>query len=285
MRPNVQCQVSLNGQQGEMLQPMDLSYLDRPEVLEVLFPLAYSPLFLPAPSPPVNAPTYPIETEEGIIINCNFWIAGKENPTILYFHGNGETVADHEWIAPYYNRRGINLFVADYRGYGSSDGKPTISNMLRDAQAVFQGFREIIKGEGFKESLFVMGRSLGSLPAVELAYNQQDGIKGLIVESGTANNFRRLWSSVGISEDVPVLNEDSLFLNKVKIRYVKKPVLIIHGETDELIPVGNGEELYQNAGTKEKRILIITGAGHNDVMMVDPELYFGSIEEFVTACG
>ena len=262
---------------------MDLSFLDQPEVLEVIFPVVYSPFYLTdyLQSPSSDVPSYSIEVEQGIRISCGFWVSGKEDPSILYFHGNGETVASHDWVAPFYNQRGINLFVADYRGYGSSNGKPTISNMIGDAHTIFKGFKEIIRKEGFKRSLFLMGRSLGSMPAIELAFNYQDEIRGLLIESGAANNFRRLWDYLGITEKGAILSEESLFLNKVKIRQVHKPTLIIHGENDQIISVKEGEELYQGSGAQDKRILIIPGADHNDVMMVEQSLYFDTIEEFV----
>ena len=268
-----------------MSDQMDLSFLDRPEVLQVIFPVVYSPFYLPdhLRSSPADVPGYSIEVEEGIKISCGFWVSGKEAPSILYFHGNGETVGTHQWVTPFYNQRGINLFVTDYRGYGSSDGKPTISNMIADAHTIFKGFTEILRKEGCKNSFFLMGRSLGSVPAIELASNYQDEICGLIIESGAANNFRSLWSYLGITEKEAILSEDSLFLNKVKIRKVDKPSLIIHGEYDQTIPVTEGEELYRNSGADDKKLLIIPGAGHNDIMMVNQSLYFDTIEEFVRA--
>jgi len=264
---------------------MDLSFLDHPEILRVIFPVAYSPFYLPGylQSSSADVPTYSIEVEEGISISCGFWVSGKGDPSILYFHGNGETVATHDWVAPFYNQRGINLFVADYRGYGSSGGKPTISNTIGDAHTLFKGFKEIIDKEGFRKSLFVMGRSLGSVPAIELAFNYQDEIGGLIIESGAASNFRRLWSYLGITGKEDVLSEESLFLNKVKIRQVRKPTLIIHGEYDQIISAEEGKELYQSSGAQDKRILIIPGADHNDIMVVNQSLYFDTIEEFVKA--
>lgn len=266
---------------------MDLSFLDHPDILRVIFPLVYSP-FYPPDYPQftsADVPSYSIEVEEGIKISCGFWISGKEDPSILYFHGNGETVASHEWVAPLYNQRGINLFVADYRGYGSSNGKPTISNMIGDAHIIFKGFEQIIRQEGFNRSLFVMGRSLGSVPAVELAFNYQDEIQGLIIESGTANNFRRLWNYLEVTEKEVILSEESLFLNKVKIRQVHQPTLIIHGEYDQIISVEEGKELYQSSGAQDKKILIIPGADHNDIMIVKQSLYFDTIEEFVKDYG
>jgi alpha-beta hydrolase superfamily lysophospholipase len=261
---------------------LDLSFLDWPEALEIIFPLYYSPWHVLDTPASVDVPGYFIEVEEGIKIHYGLWAKGKEYPTILYFHGNGETVAGHEWVAPFYNERGINLFVADYRGYGLSDDRPTIANLLNDADIIFREFKKILSQEGFKESLFLMGHSLGSLPATEIALNHQEEICGLIIESGTANNFRRLWEYLGITGK-EVVSEEGSFLNKIKIRQVHRPTLIIHGEEDQTIAVTEGKELYQYSGSKDKRILIIPGAGHNDIMMVDSNLYFDTIKEFVTA--
>ena len=266
-----------------MSHEMDLSFLDRPEILEVIFPVVYSP-FLPydyVQHHPSSGRTCSIEVERDIKIDCGFWVSGKDSPSILYFHGNGETVPDYEWVAPLYNQRGINLFVADYRGYGSSDGKPTVSNMLTDAHALFSGFQDVLSKEGFKANVFLMGRSLGSLPAIELAFHYQDNICGLIVESGSAHNFRRLWDYLGDSEREAMLSEDTPFLNKVKMRQISKPTLVIHGERDQILPVNEGQELYRNSGAEDKKLLIIPGADHNDVMVRDQNLYFDTIEEFV----
>ncbi len=267
-----------------MSHETDLSFLDRPEILEVVFPLACSPLYsvtnFLTPALPDTATRF-IEVEHGVRLGCGFWPVQKECPTFLYFHGNGETAGIHQWIAPYYNQRKINLFVADYRGYGVSEGKPTVTNMLQDAHPIFKGFQEILQKEGYAKKLFVMGRSLGSIPALEVAFHYQDEICGLIIESGTASNFRPLWSHLGKTERDMV--ENSGFLNQVKIHSVYRPTLIIHGENDQIIPVQEGRELYENSPAKDKRIFIVPGADHNDVMVVRQEQYFQVIADFVTA--
>ncbi|MFC2034276.1 alpha/beta hydrolase [Chloroflexota bacterium] len=261
---------------------MDLSSLDRLDILEMIFPLVYSPLYTfdHSQSVPDKIINYSIEVETGVNIHCGFWVSAKDCPSILYFHGNGETVSNYDWIAPFYTQKGINLFVAEYRGYGSSDGKPTISNMNSDTHIIFNRFKEMINQEGFNRNIFVMGRSLGSIPAVDLSFNNQDEICGLIIESGTDNNFRNLWTFTGI-DDKGLLDEDSLFLNKVKLRQIIKPTLIIHGENDSLIPVKASEELYKNSAAKDKHILLIPGADHNNVMLVKQDEYFDTIEFFV----
>ena len=264
-----------------MSHESDISFLDKPEILEVIFPLAYSHFYFSSPSTNSlsGAAIHFIEVEEGIRIGCGFWTRGKEFPTVLYFHGNGETMIDHNWIAQFYMQIGVNLFVADYRGYGLSDGKPTVTNLIRDSHVIFKGFRKLIEEDEYESKLFVMGRSLGSIPAIELAYHYQESLKGLIVESGAANNFHRLWSYLELSE-IESLSVKK-FLNKEKIKSVLIPTCIIHGELDQIIPVQEGLELHENSGAGDKDILVVSGADHNDLMIRGQRQYFAKIEEFV----
>ena len=103
---------------------------------------------------------------------------------MLYFHGNAMIVDDMDLFAPLFNDVGVNLFVAGYRGFGLSNGTPTVTNMFKDSHRVFEGFKKTVEDYGFRKSFFVMGFSLGSFSAIELAYNYQDDLQGLIVQSG-----------------------------------------------------------------------------------------------------
>ncbi len=257
-----------------MSHEIDLSFLDLPEILEIVFPLAYSNFYFPTRSQP---PSF-IDIGEGIRVSYGFWMRSSSSPTILYFHGNGETVGDYAEIAKFYNQRNINIFVVSYRGYGLSTGSPTITNMLRDSHSIFKEFKKIIEKEGCRKKPFLMGRSLGSTPAIELAYHHQMELSGIIVESGLANNFRRWWRYLKPRDREFILNEKGEFLNKVKARAIKIPTLIIHGEYDSIIPLSEAKELYENLASKNKKLIIISGADHNDLMT---ELYFDAIEEFV----
>jgi alpha-beta hydrolase superfamily lysophospholipase len=140
----------------------DLSILDQPQVLQVIFyPRRDSPKIDLGSDTTVHF----IEVEEDISISCRFYWGDTDSPNILYFQGNGEIDSDYDPIALQYNQRKINLFLADYRGYGMSGGHPTGTSMIRDAHKIFQGFKEILKGRGGKHPLFLMGRSLESASA------------------------------------------------------------------------------------------------------------------------
>jgi uncharacterized protein len=129
--------------------------------------------------------------------------------------------------------------------------------------------------------LFVMGRSLGSLSAVELAVSYPQDLKGLIIESGFAS-AGKLLMYLGTLISFPRL-EDFEKAALERLRSITMPILIIHGECDEIIPFEQAEVLYQNVGSKDKRLLRIPGAGHNDIMLIGMEQYFQAVSEFLSS--
>jgi hypothetical protein len=262
------------------VEDVGLSFLDQPEIKRALLGTLFYPQKTSVKPRAPNAKDYFIEVQKGVRIGCRYHIRDKDYPSLLYFHGNGETVDSMDPFAPLYNDIGINLFVASYRGYGLSNGTPTVTSMFKDSHRIFAGFKKIVEDRGFKKSLFLMGRSLGSLSAVRLAYNFQDDIQGLIVESGPANNLRQFFSPI-IPPEHPIWRDDSIFLNKVKLRSITKPTLIIHGEEDTLIPVEEARMLYENSAAKDKRLVIIPGADHSDPFITGKKQYYDAIRKFV----
>jgi len=256
-----------------LISQPDYSDLDRPEILSFVF----YPRRDWTPTPP-GAADYSIPVGEGVAISCRFYLDAADSPCILYFHGNGEVVSDHDWIAPLYNREGISLFVVDYRGYGLSGGTPNFSHMTADAHSICRFFAETVRPQGSSRPLFVMGRSLGTHSAVELAFHYPERFRGLIVESGLAN-IARLVNLFGLhSERVAELAEAL----SARIQSITLPALIIHGEQDSLIPLSHATELHNSIGSVEKRLVVIPGADHNDIMLVGTEQYFSAIREFVS---
>lgn len=226
-----------------------------------------------------KAINYFVAVAQDISIGCRFYPARADGPNILYFHGNGETAPDYDYIAPVYAEKGLNLFVADYRGYGMSGGSPTCSSMIKDAHPVLQGFTACLSDMGHTGDVYVMGRSLGSAPAIELAYHYQQQFKGLIVESGFASARNQIMR-LGISHLFDAREEPVGFGNDLKIREITIPTLIIHGEWDEIIPAEEGHTLYELSGAREKLSLFIPNAGHNDLMMYGLHAYMEAIEQF-----
>jgi len=257
-----------------MSHQVDYSQLDQPQILGFVFypRIDWTP-------PPPGATDHLVPVADGISISCRFYPVNDSAPNILFFHGNGEVIYDYDGIAPMYNRAGVNLFVADYRGYGQSGGRPSFSNTVADAPIILNYLRDTLQGSGYSGPIFVMGRSLGSLSSVELAANNSQHIAGLIIESGfaSAGRFFRYAPSVFGSVQIEAFEKANL----EKIHSITIPVLIIHGDCDEIIPYEQAEVFYENAGSEVKRLLTIHGAGHNDILLVGMQEYFSAIKEFI----
>jgi alpha-beta hydrolase superfamily lysophospholipase len=202
-----------------------------------------------------------------------------EWPWILFFHGNGEVVSDYDEMSPFYHQKKINLVVADYRGYGASSGTPTLTDLVQDTHVIFKEVREELSRRNLRKDLWVMGRSLGSISALELAYHHQGEIKGLIIESGFPSVVRIMFH-LGIPTQVMGLEKiDQECLERIKKIFI--PALIIHGEQDSLVPLENAKDIYQNLGAQEKELLVIPSATHNDIMIVGFVDYFKSLQQFI----
>lgn len=214
-----------------------------------------------------------------VSISCRLHQGDKAWPWILYFHGNGEVVSDYDEIAPFYREKGLNLAVADYRGYGASGGSPNFTHLLADAQPVFDGVRDELSRRRLKRDLWVMGRSMGSLPAAELAYHCPDRMKGLMIESGFASVTRLIKHLRLPSGDVHLapIEEERL----ARVRKISTPALILHGESDTLVPLEEARDLHRLLGSARKKLVIIPGADHNTILFSDLNRYFTEIRNFV----
>ena len=252
----------------------DYSILDVPSIAGTMFypRKAYSPC-------PGNAFDLMMPVAEGVEVAVRFYPQDVKQPAILYFHGNGEVIYDYDDIAPIYNRLGINLILADYRGYGSSGGTPNFTAVCQDAKVILTSVKEELARRGFRSELWIMGRSLGSLSALELAASCPDRIKGLIIESGFANVARIMKNSGRIPKGTPLTQFDQECLHMVKS--ITVPTLILHGAEDQLVPYREAEDLYENLGSADKKLVAIPRAGHNDIMFVGMKQYFGEIVAFL----
>jgi pimeloyl-ACP methyl ester carboxylesterase len=125
-----------------------------------------------------------------------------------------------------------------------------------------------------------MGRSLGSVPALEIGCCYQDEIGGLILDSGFARTVPLL-NRLGVETGTLGITEANGFANFGKIRQIGKPTLIIHGQKDEIVPPADADILLFNSGTQRKQLMLAAGCGHNDILLHCREDYFNTIKNFV----
>ncbi|MAQ54648.1 MAG: alpha/beta hydrolase [Chloroflexi bacterium] len=249
---------------------VDYSALDDPNIsMNSFFPRqGWTPT-------PEGVQDYTVNVGDDIGLSCRFFSYGNSAPTILFFYGNGETAIDYNSIAPFYNQIGLNFFVADYRGYGKSGGSPSFTTMLSDASTVLEAMRIVLGASGYQGPVYVMGRSMGRHSAFELAAKEDPAINGVIIESGRPS----LGQFTGglVPQQADELEE----AYRAKAASIAIPVLVIHGEMDALAPLDDAEEMFRNFASTEKKMLVIPGAGHNDLLFKGLDEYFTAIGDFI----
>ena len=246
---------------------------DRHEVLNLLFH--------PRPGLPVHEETnhcfdlfMPAHDGERLSIRCH--LKGTDLPTLIFFHGNGEVASDYDEFAPHLTGCGFNFIIAEYRGYGLSRGEPSVAHMLTDARTSFTFMEGWLKNRGYNGPMVVMGRSLGSAPALELVAAFPERVHALVIESGFAR-FIPLLHTTGLPQWMELPKESEGPANLAKISTYEGPVLIIHANEDAIIPFHEGEDLFEASPSEEKHFLEVKNAGHNDVFYVGHRNYLEAL--------
>jgi len=165
------------------------------------------------------------------------------------------------------HRWGFNVFAYDYRGYGTSDGRPSERNVYEDGDTVYEYLTQQLQIP--PDRIIVYGQSVGGGSATKLA--TQYPVAGLILESTFTSAFR-------VVVPFPLLPFDK-FPNRNRLQTVECPVLVMHGAADRIIPIRHGQALY-TAARNPKQSLWIEGAGHNDFTWVAGERHRHALLSF-----
>lgn len=187
--------------------------------------------------------------------------------TILYAHGNAEDLGEIRQFIEQLRDLGFNVLAYDYRGYGTSSGTPTENHAYQDIDAAYSYLTKDLKI--LPKNIIVFGRSVGGGSAVDLAARQPVG--GLIIESTFTSAFQ-------VVVPIKILPFDK-FNNLEKIKKVNCPVLIMHGQADEIIPFTHAQKLYA-ASPSPKLKLWVDNASHNDFFGVAGQRYKNILREF-----
>lgn len=213
----------------------------------------------------------------------------EASATVLLFHGNGEVVADYDGAASRYAEAGAALAVVDYRGYGRSTGSPTLRATIGDAPLVLAALTSFIEEqrvsgrEGVPSRLVVMGRSLGSACAAELYGALPPHVAGFILESGSSDLLGLVWRrGLPIPREISPEDRDT-FDPLPKLRRGQQPLLVLHGERDQIISKKEAEVAFAEAGTSTKHLVILPGYGHNDISLAPG--YWNALREFLGRLG
>ncbi|MHA1250974.1 MAG: alpha/beta hydrolase family protein, partial [Candidatus Helarchaeota archaeon] len=188
---------------------------------------------------------------------------------------------EYQYFKQDFHNCNTNLAVMDFRGYGFSTGSPYFSCLYEDAMPIYNHFIEWIKDNGFSDSIFVMGRSLGSFCAAEIGSHNPPEVRGMIFESGIGSTYKIMKYLFRIN--IPQIDKDSLdeWSNDTRVSKFKKPTLIIHGTSDWIVPVEHAHVLYESIPNDVyKKLILIEGAGHNNIFQFGQE-YFNPLKDFI----
>lgn len=225
-------------------------------------------IFLPSASTYTDNPSIiKLETAPNLTISAVYLANPEAEYTILFSHGNAEDLGDNQSFFEQLRSLGFAVFAYDYRGYGTSQGTPSVTGALQDINAAYQYMTQQLKIP--PEQIIIHGRSVGGGPSTDLA--ARENCAGLVLESSFTSIFR-------VVIPFPFFFFDR-FPNLAKIRQVKCPVLIIHGTQDQTIPLSHGQALYTHANPP-KSSLWVEGAGHNDLLGVAGSRYSQALQAF-----
>jgi hypothetical protein len=234
-------------------------------IVASLYVLALTGLYIsqrrfiyPAPQgatvkPPPGFRAIDLVTADGFTLRAAYRPASGAMPTILFFHGNGDSVAGAATATQGFVERGYGVLLPEYRGYAGNPGSPEEQGLYRDGDAAFDWLT--VHGVAAAQ-IVVIGNSLGSGVATEMAVRHR--LRALVLVSGFASMAKV------VAEHLPFVPAELLvrdrYDNAAKIGGLSCPVLLLHGTADRVVPVTNGAtlKLARPASTLE----LVPGAGH-----------------------
>ena len=217
-----------------------------------------------------------IDAAEGVRVHGIYAAAENAFADLLFFHGNAGNLYDRLDNVTLLVAIGFNVLIMDYRGYGKSEGEPSEAALYEDGLAAY---RYLVDEKGADPARLVLfGRSLGSTVAIELGSQHPAGV--VIAESAFTSARELARRHYGLLATVLLRAMTHQFDSISKAPNLKAPVLYIHGDRDNIVPVEMGRRLYE-ASPEPKDWYPIRGAGHNDTLLVGGDEYFQRLTEFV----
>ncbi len=223
----------------------------------------------------------PVPVASGKVERIHGWWIGanqSDAKVILYLHGNGINIGANVTHANRFHQLGFSVLLIDYRGYGRSEGGfPNEHRVYQDAATAWNYL--VHQRQISPNKIFIFGHSLGGAIAIDLALQHPDA-GGLIVES-SFTSIRQVIAYRNIFSMFPVdLILTQRFESMKKVPNLKVPVLFIHGTADVTVPAFMSQDMYA-AAPEPKKLLLVPGAGHNDVAEIAQSLYLQTVQSFV----
>lgn len=185
-----------------------------------------------------------IQSTDGILLRSWFYENNKNKTTILLFHGNAGDLDNRIYKLNAFKNLNVNYLIISWRGYSGNKGKPTEHGLYDDARAAIQW----LENRGIKKNSIVLyGESLGTGVAIEVA--QREKFAGIILES-PYTSIEDLAKKYYPFLPVRLLLKDK-YQSNLKIKNLISPVLVMHGELDNVVPFSMGKKIYENIPSKK----------------------------------
>ena len=203
---------------------------------------------------------------------------GQAKGTVVHMHGNAQNLTAHYGFVYWLPEEGYNVFAFDYRGYGESDGSPTIPGVTADARAAIEYVRGRNDVDG--EKILVFGQSIGaSLAATVVGKYEPKGVRGVALDSPFASYAQIVGEKMRdtillfpLSFLSPLLVDDECSPHRYVGRIAPRNVLFLHGSDDRIISHAHSEKLHRLAG-EPKQLHIADGAGHIQALDMRADTY------------
>ena len=164
----------------------------------------------------------------------------KKYKTILYLHGNAGSLENRIHKINHFNNININFLLIAWRGFSGNAGKPTEQGLYQDARSAVKW---LVNEGAIEENIIIYGESLGTGVATEIAQNKN--FAGVILESPFTSMVNAAKSKYPIFP-IKLLLKDKYESDK-KIKNIKSPILIMHGEVDKIVPFWMGKKMFELA--------------------------------------
>ena len=214
-------------------------------------------------------------TQDGLRLHGWFIPHQDARATLVWFHGNAGNISGRLLnIKLLHDRINTNIFIFDYRGYGRSEGTVSEKGTYLDGEAAINYL--LGRHEAPARRLILFGRSLGAAVAAEMAIRFAS--LGLILESpfvSIPEMARAIFPSLPIAWLL-----QTRYDTMEKVRLVKTPILVLHGDRDATVPFAQGKRVFEIA-SHPKKFHRIVGASHNDTFLVGGEEYYGALRDFI----
>ena len=217
------------------------------------------------------------ETQDGERVH-GWWIEAQSAPLgcVLLCHGNAGNVGDRVPHAKLLTAAGFDVMMFDYRGYGRSSGTPSEQGTYRDAHAALAWLLD--QPEPDASRLFYLGESLGGAVALELAIVHPPAGLILLSTFTSVRDMARVHYPF-----IPAALVPDAYPSLKLIPALRAPLLVLHGQSDEIVPPAQAEALF-DAAPDPKRLRIMPGVGHNDLVSLAGATFAEHISSWVAEC-